>query len=480
MTGRPNILWITTDQQRADTIAAMGNGVIRTPNLDRLAAEGVAFTRAYCQSAICTPSRSSFLTGLHPSTVHGDYNGNRQLSLPDGVQLITRRLADAGYHCGLAGKLHLASAHGHMEQRVDDGYEEICYSHSPWQGLDHNDYTHWLRDQGVFDQVIDTSRYNPATGDGARYQPDVPVEVHQTTWCCDRAAEFMQTHRGEPWLMSVNIFDPHPTYDAPASRVATVNQDALDLPEVSEAESAVQKKLEGLFFQDASCKPDETLRARIANYYAMVEIIDENVGRLLDALDCTGQAENTLVLFTSDHGHMLGEHGLENKGCRFYEELVRVPLIVRWPGTIAPGRRFDQPTPLLDLAPTLAELTGCEPGPTQGKSLRTLLIDNDPTGLSERVIRCEFYDTLDATFFKPDAPPHTPCYATMTLIGPHKIVVYHGREYGELYDLAADPDEKINLWDDPACQTLRDRLIHASFDQTVIQTALPPDRIGRY
>ena len=115
---RPNILWICTDQQRYDTIGALGNSAIRTPNIDRLCEEGVAFTHTYCQNPICTPSRTSFLTGLYPSTVHGNINGNAHFNIPENARLVTARLRDAGYDCGLSGKLHIASAWEGEEERV--------------------------------------------------------------------------------------------------------------------------------------------------------------------------------------------------------------------------------------------------------------------------------------------------------------------------------------------------------------------------
>ena len=131
---RPNILWICTDHQRWDTIRALGNAHINTPNLDRLCSEGVAFTKAYSQCPICTPSRSSFLTGLYPSTVHGNVNGNEYFDCAERFPLITKLLADSGYECGLSGKLHIASAWNGQENRVDDGYRVFNYSHSHSQG----------------------------------------------------------------------------------------------------------------------------------------------------------------------------------------------------------------------------------------------------------------------------------------------------------------------------------------------------------
>lgn len=185
---RPNILWICTDQQRYDTIHALGYEHIRTPNLDRLVADGVAFSRAYTQSPICTPSRACFLTGRYPSTVHVNRNGNEYF--PDTAALITRMLANVGYDCGLAGKLHLSAAHGRVEVRFNDGYRVFKWSHHPkpepfWPTEKHA-YQRWLRDQGVdWDEA-----YGADTVEGwdiqDSFKPGIEAKLHQTTWCATR------------------------------------------------------------------------------------------------------------------------------------------------------------------------------------------------------------------------------------------------------------------------------------------------------
>ena len=145
MHSMPNILWICTDQQRRDTICALGNPRIRTPNLDRLVAEGVSFTSAYSQSPICTPSRASFLTGRYPRTTRARQNGQK---IPEDERLITRMLADVGYDCGLVGKLHLASCHKKVESRIDDGYRVFHWSHHPAPDWPENEYIQWMEGKG--------------------------------------------------------------------------------------------------------------------------------------------------------------------------------------------------------------------------------------------------------------------------------------------------------------------------------------------
>jgi arylsulfatase A-like enzyme len=483
-----NILWITTDQQRYDTIGALGNPHIHTPNLDRLCAEGVAFTHAYCQNPICTPSRASFLTGLYPSAIHANINGNETFPANERVRLITRRLADAGYDCGLSGKLHIAAAWNGMEERCDDGYRRFWYSHSPNQGRGHgNDYMAWLEKEGVFDQAFTVT---PLAGAGLRpggserevctYRPDVPARLHQTTWCADRAIEFMHEERSTPWLMSVNIFDPHPPFDAPSSYRDRYDPATLPKPLFRETDIAIQERLKTHTFQSYSGAPGLLQQQEKASYYGMIELIDENIGRMLDALEATGQRDNTVVIFTSDHGEMLGDHGLTLKGCRFYEGLARVPLIISWSGHFRAGVRCDALVELTDLAPTLAELAGIDLPWTHGHSLCPILDGSHSDFKPHAYVRSEFYDTLN--MHAPDGNPlqHVPSYATMYRDARHKLVVYHGSDCGELYDLQNDPDEFDNLWEHPEAQETKNRLRQLSFDASITIADPGPRRIGRY
>ena len=202
---RPNILWICTDSQRPDTIGALGNAHVRTPTLDRLAEKGVAFTRAYAQSPMCTPSRSSFLTGTYPSTAHACRNGVPQFS--DRYPLVTRLLADVGYDCALVGKLHLASAYGQVEPRVDDGYRYWRYSHAPrddWS--EGHDYADWVRGHGT---TLGRADQGPERRT-RRAPPDHVVRATRRSISSGSSAD-------GPWLASVNIYDPHPPYNPPLS-----------------------------------------------------------------------------------------------------------------------------------------------------------------------------------------------------------------------------------------------------------------------
>lgn len=451
---RPNILWYCTDQQRFDTIGALGNSHVVTPVVDQLVQEGVAFTHAYCQSPICTPSRSSFMTGMYPSRVHNTRNGNETFDTP--VPLVSKMLADAGYHCGLVGKFHLQSSGHRTEPRLDDGYSYWKFSHAPrddWQSG--HDYADWVTAQGGDLDVLRAS------------EDRVPSELHQTTWGSDRAIEFIESESPRPWMLSVNIYDPHPPFVPPRSYADRFDPADMPGPHFLPADLETQRMLEAVDFQGDPLPPaDHDAHRCQALYYAMIAQIDDQFARVLKALDDTGQRDRTVIIFTSDHGEALGDHGLMQKGCRFYEGLVRVPLIFRWPGHFLSNLQRHSLVELLDLTATIIDLAGIEqPEHMQGRSLLPLLtLPDEPDQLRESV-RCEYFDALDPHFTGGSGT-----YATMYRNQRYKLSIYHGLGLGELYDLEEDPWEHNNLWDDPASAAIRAELTAASFDNHVLLT----------
>ncbi len=221
MAERPNILWICTDQQRYDTISALGNSHIRTPNIDELASEGVTFTRAYSQSPVCTPSRAAFLTGRYPRTTRCRQNGAQ---IPPDEILVTRLLAEDGYDCGLSGKLHLSPCQGRVEKRINDGYRAFHWSHHPAPDWPENEYIQWLESKGQsWDKLYHRKPGEPVWA-------GIPAEFHQTTWCAEKAIEFLSEDRDGPWLMSVNSFDPHHPFDPPAEYLDKYHPDDVPAP----------------------------------------------------------------------------------------------------------------------------------------------------------------------------------------------------------------------------------------------------------
>ncbi|MEO1997480.1 MAG: sulfatase-like hydrolase/transferase [Planctomycetaceae bacterium] len=451
---RPNILWYCTDQQRFDTISALGcvGGV--TPHLDDWLQSGTAFTHAYCQSPICTPSRSSFMTGMYPSRIHNCRNGNDRFA--DHPRLISQRIAEAGYDTGMVGKFHLQSSGLRTEPRLDDGYRFWRFSHAPrddWSTG--HDYADWVRARGG---DLDALRQHPER---------VPAELHQTTWTSDCAIEFLSQPRDQPWFLTLNPYDPHPPFIPPRSYADRFSEADMPGPHFRNSDLEQQRRLKDVAFQTLGTHPDAFDGRRVqADYYAMIAQIDDQFARLLQFLDDSGQREQTVVVFTSDHGEMLGDHGLLYKGCRFYEGLVRVPLIFAWPGSIQSDVRSSALVELIDLSATLLELAGVAlPESMQGRSLLPILLGQAAPDTHRDFVRCEYFDALAPDFISGGLS-----YATMYRNRCHKLCMYHSHGLGELYDLDLDPWEHNNLWDSERHRATRDELVRASFDATMMHS----------
>ena len=473
---RPNILWICTDQQRYDTINALGYTHVRTPHVDGLVETGTAFLNAYAQSPICTPSRASFLTGCYPSTIHVNRNGNEYF--PCGDKLITSMLAKTGYDCGLAGKLHIAGAQGRMEPRCDDGYRVFRWSHhhNPEEFWPNggNAYQQWLVEQGVDWDEVYRKRVKESRKPGEPYMVGIDAQYHQTTWCANEAIAFMAEERGGPWLMSVNPFDPHPPFDPPPEYMDRMDVDAMPMPLFAEHEMESQLAFSGIDHQTRTPRSPHSYDAKrmVAAYCAQIELIDDQVGRMLRTLEETGQRDNTIIVFTSDHGDMVGDHGLLQKGCRFYEGQAHVPLIISWPKGFAQNLRSHALVELADLVPTQLEALGMAvPDYVEGKSLMPILAQGADPATHRDFVRCEYHDAL---------PMDDASHANMIFDGRHKLMVYHGHDAGELYDRQEDPSEFHNLWDDPASQAIKLDLMKRIFDATMLSTDPGQPRAGRF
>lgn len=492
MSSRPNILWYCTDQQRFDTIAALGNAHINTPNLDRFAGESAVFTHAFCQSPICTPSRASFLTGMYPSAIGVNGNGFRAFPRHYEDRLITHALRDAGYDCGLIGKLHLASAFLRREERVDDGYDYFQYSHDHKGGEERgNEYVEWIKAQGIDHNTVlpargiasldDYRNSHRHRGFGGFMEPtaeddNVPPHLHQTHWCTEKAIEFIKRNREpeKPWLLSINPFDPHPPFDAPYEYYRRYDPDSLPGAHFQDGDVAHQRRLEAanIDFQNRARRPDEFQHRQIqASYYAMIEFLDEEFGRILEYLDESDQRENTIIIFMSDHGEMLGDHGLVLKGCRFYEGLARVPLMIRWPRQIRP-QQTNELIELVDIAPTLYELLGMDaPAWIQGRSAAPLLLDGTSASSHRDFVRAEHYAATNLG---------DKTHATMYRDRRWKLTVYHQKDICELYDLENDPWEHSDLSENPDYATKKTDLLCRCYDATVYAHPAQTDRYGPF
>lgn len=473
---RPNILWICTDQQRTETLGCYGNPFVRTPNIDSLATHGIRFTNAYAQSPVCMPSRASFLTGRYPNTCGVRYNG-QDMRASEAEYLIPRRLRDdAGYTCGLCGKLHLGIGNPAvtpvMEHRINDGYDYFAWSHEPGYRWPTNGYSLWLSACGK-------SYKAPPRPDCKYVRQGMPAEYHHTKWCADRAIEFMESasHFDRPWLFSFNCYDPHHSFDPPPEYLERYLPilDQLPMPDYTVGELTCKSPIQTRNHYGAYGKKDYFVydemterdhRMLRAAYYAMCDFIGVQVGRMLESLRKTGQLENTIVIFHSDHGESLGDHGVYLKGPYFYESGIRVPLIISRPDSFLEGVTCEALVELLDIAPTLLEACGLPPCPgMQGYSMLRLLTGEAPLDHFRDSVFSEIYaDT-------PDAEPDT--YSSMVFDGRYKLTKIHalparyceGAVHGELYDLNTDPTETKNLYDDPSMAEVRFRMLELLCDR---------------
>lgn len=477
---RPNILFICTDQQRYDALGCYGNPYIQTPTIDRLAEEGVLFEQCYVQNPVCAPSRATLVTGQYPH-LHGLWGNG--VALPGHAQLFSRRLADSGYSCGMIGKMHLAACFGgRTEERLDDGYTTYNWAHDPTHKSPENDYHRWMKE--CFPDIFENAF---AKGTRERHEAaafdTIPTKAHYSRWASERAIEFLEQDRqdDDPFFLWVNFFDPHHPFVAPQEYLDRYNPDTVPDPVGFEGELASkppiqQQASDGSYAGHArgfTSYPPREIKEIIAAYYAMVTLIDDEVRRILDRLEALGLDDDTIVIFTSDHGEMLGDHQLLLKGPMLYDCAVRVPLIMRWPGHLPTGERKSELVQWIDLTSTFIDLAGLDPMPTaQGTSLLPLARgeESDIRGWA----LCEYLDS--------GHPYDPPVYMTMLRTGDHKLIVQHGppattrERTGELYNMAADPSEVNNLWDNPASADIQIELERTLLDVLVATMNLSQPR----
>ncbi len=367
MPNPPNLLFIFTDEQRYDTLAAYGNAQLAMPNLNRLAAESIVFERTYVTQAVCTPSRASLLTGLYPHS-HGLTENNLQLSAR--IPCLPEMMDTSGYAVSYHGKWHLGdeifAQHGFEEFiSIEDEYARY---YSP--GRDPNtrsNYHHFLVENG----------FRPANGRifGREEAAHLPEEFGKPAFLAKTASEFIRSHQKQPFILYVNFLEPHMPFTSP--RDDQYDPKLVQLPENFDSFLGTDNPLKTRLFQKTyfekglglPLKNETDWRRMIANYWGLCSLVDTHVGTILDTLEDSGLNDNTVVVFTSDHGDMMGSHRLIAK-CVQFEEAVRVPFLLRLPGQHQ-GMRVRNPISQVDVVPTLLDLLG-QPVPEhlQGKSLR--------------------------------------------------------------------------------------------------------------
>ncbi len=368
MDNRPNILLFFTDQQRFDTIAALGNPVIKTPAFDRICNEGVAFTSAYSPSPVCVPARCSMHYGQYPMRTQCYDNG---WGMPDDRPSFMQVLSDAGYCTHGIGKCHFRpdkfALRGFQTREVQ---EEV-----PRRAED--DYTKLLEGEGW------GALPEPHGVRGEMYYiPQVsqlPQRLHPTQWVGDRSVAFVerQADGEQPWFLFSSFIHPHPPFAPPAPWHKLYRAYDMPLPNVPQDVESLQayanRHQNRYKYRDQGID-NNLVRNMKAHYYACISFIDHQVGRVLDALERTGQLGNTLILLTADHGEHLGDYNCFGKRT-MQDSCARVPMLAWMPGRFEGGQRCDVPASLVDVMPTVLAAAGCDTAgvTTDGTALHELL-----------------------------------------------------------------------------------------------------------
>jgi arylsulfatase A-like enzyme len=478
---KPNVLCFVTDQLRADHLACYGNPDVRTPNIDRLAQEGVLFEESYVANPVCSPNRASMFTGRYPKAHRLRENGN---GLPPEEVTLPQALGEAGYRTASFGKLHLAPFGLEMDIPARE-FERVESTHywaqggelpMPYHGLEHVYYVggHGHYTFGHYKRELEAQ--HPCAWDlmlqkNAAENPDafaclksaIPEELHYNTAIADKTIEYLHGLDGDaPFFIWCSFPDPHHPFSPPAPWSERYDPDEMTVrPARREGEFDDLPPYMGEH-PFARKVPDDELRHIYALEYGMISMVDHNIGRVLNALEEAGLLENTAIAFFSDHGDMMGDHNLILKGPLFFRGLMRVPTILRLPDRMREPQRTDAFFSTVDLCPTLLDLAGVEiPAAVQGVSQYPVL-----TGEADAARDCVYaeYDTTghgDRLRYL-----RTPDWS---------LTFYAEHDYGMFFDLNEDPDELHNLWDSPAHREVkRDLLL-----QLLLQTAdaddwLPP------
>lgn len=500
---QPNILLITSDQQHFSALGAV-NSRIKTPALDRLCREGTRFDRAYCPNPTCTPSRASILTGMMPSQ-HGAWSLGTKLF--EDVPTVSADLSAAGYFTSLVGKAHfqpLASLPGMESIECQPTLRDLDFwrkFHGPWYGFErvetarmHTAESHagghygvWMEERGLKnwrDYFVDwPENAEKKARIFASRSWELPEEFHYNVWTAERTIAAMEDAGDRPFFVWSSFHDPHPAYlvpepwasmydpaDMEPGRMVPGEHDANPIhfrKAAVEQDPAYWKeaaKGEVIHGQGFHQRDEETLRKDMACYYGMTSFMDREIGRILDALDRSGRAQDTLVIFTSDHGHFIGEHGLTFKAIHMYEDLVKVPFIARWPGRIAENAVSNDLQSLVDLAPSFLSAAG-QPIPGRMTGVNQL-----GAWAGEGAAR--------ATAIVENHHGTTSFHMRTFVTGRHKITVYRDGIDGELFDLQEDPGEVRNLWRDPASAELKSRLMHEFLQATLREEPMRMPRIA--
>jgi len=415
---RRNILFIMSDQQRADALSCAGNPVVKTPHIDSIAESGVRFTNGYVQCPQCMPSRASLLNGRYPSVHRVRYNRTAYLEYeePNTIGNVLKR---QGYKTGCFGKMHIQS----------NTSFNLGFGDSPEDNFETGDYGKFINEKIGKNPINEGMKQPHWTG-----KMECAAELSHESVCTDKTIEFMEKNQYEPFLIWLSYYGPHPPYTAPDPYYEMYPRDEMPLPPkppegIEDDFGKVHASL--VKSKKNSDMTDDDWRYLYSQYYGLCAHIDDCVARALEKLDELGLAESTMVVYTADHGDIFGEHGgMFSKGRFMFDATTKVPFIVRIPGVTKPGTVCEALVQSIDLVPTMMEWAGAEiPPGVQGKSLMPLL-------------RGEKEQIHDAVFCEGGPGSHD----RMNMMRTKKYkYVYYTNKGEELFDMENDPGEFANL-----------------------------------
>jgi len=492
---RPNIICFVTDQQRADHLGCTGNPDVKTPNIDRLASEGVIFTESFVANVVCMPNRASMFTGRYPQAHRVRENG---IALPLDEVVLPEVLRQAGYQTASFGKIHLAPFGSEKNQPVQDyeRYERNDFWAEgnemplPYYGLEHVYYVgghvfytngHYKRDlerehPGMHEKLGKENALAPPTGARECWKASMPEEFHYNTTIADKTIEYIKTRNADaPFFAWCSFPDPHHPYAVPRPWCDMYDPKALAFSparregELDDLPPYVRQCYEGNqpvggCGGDLRRITDEHYREIHAHTYGMISMVDHNIGRVVAAIEELGLLEDTIIVFFSDHADLMGDHWLINKGPFLFRSLTRVPTIWRLPGRFNAHGERDALVSTVDLMPTLLDLAGVDiPAGVQGVSCKGIL-----TG-QEDAVRDWAYIEYDESYISDRL--------RQIRSKDWAITYYANSDHGMLFNLRNDPGELHNLWDDPGHQnTKRDLLIELLRHTSQNGDWLPPKR----
>jgi arylsulfatase A-like enzyme len=437
-----------------------------------MASQGVRFEHCYVNNPICTPSRASLMTG-HDLLTHGVHQLYSRLA--DNFTLFPKHLQALGYHTSLVGKLHVSDYKIEANVRhPNDGFDNYQWCHDPTIALDSpfNAYAQWL------------AKKNPdylALLKEKRWDAPPPAHLHMTTWAAQATIDLIRNRPSDkPFFCMMSVFDPHnPYHDCPSEYAAKV--DMTKMPprvgmdqDIRTTPSGIQQEHDRSYMGPYSKYTQQDIDAMRRGYHGSVSLIDEQVGHVLDELEKQGISDNTLVIFVSDHGDMLGDHQLLVKGAFFYDACTRVPLLMRWPAQLHASQVRNDLAQINDLTATILAAAGMSsdtlaklmpqsqnllPVETLIKTGSVIKTGSDPISISPREYAvCHYLNTgisHGGQYFEP------PIFASMIRDDRFKLNVYwHGQngcEY-QLFDMLDDPNELTDLADDPKASFVKERL----------------------